>query len=107
MRRHALAAALLLLPLAARAEEPTIALTLKDHKFSPEGITIPAGTRVHFSVENQDASAAEFESDEFRAEKVLPPGKTTVVTFGPLKPGTYEFHDEYHEAASKTHLTVR
>ncbi|MBU6500118.1 MAG: cupredoxin domain-containing protein, partial [Rhodospirillales bacterium] len=56
---------------------------------------------------NLDATPAEFESDDFTAEKLVPAGGRISILIGPLTPGTYEFHDEYHEADSKTHLTVR
>ncbi len=89
------------------AADDVYRLTLKDHKFSPEGVTIPAGKKVKFAVKNLDATPAEFESDDFKAEKVIPAGKEVELYVGPLKPGSYEFHDEYHEAQSKTHLTVK
>lgn len=89
------------------AAEASYNLTLKDHKFSPAELTIPAGKKVRVSVKNLDATPAEFESDDFKAEKVIPAGKQVDVFIGPLKAGQYEFHDEYHEAESKTHLTVK
>jgi plastocyanin len=91
----------------ARAAEPTVSLTLKDHKFAPAEVTIPANTRVKFMVKNLDATPAEFESDDFKAEKVIPAGKEVSILVGPLKAGTYEFHDEYHEDASKSRLIVK
>jgi hypothetical protein len=91
----------------ARADDPSFALSLKGHRFSPAELTIPANTRVKLMVTNLDPTAAEFESDDFKAEKVLPAGKEVMVPVGPLKPGTYEFHDEYHEAASKSRLIVK
>ena len=90
----------------ARADEPSFELTLKDHKFSPE-LTIPADTKVKITVKNLDATVAEFESDDFQAEKVVQPGGEVSFYIGPLKAGTYEFHDEYHEDESKTSLTVK
>ena len=108
MTRYALAALLpFLLAVPARAAEPSFALTLKDHKFAPAGLTIPANTRVRIVIKNLDPTAAEFESDDFKAEKVLPAGRETFVIVGPLKPGTYEFHDEYNEEVSKTNLVVK
>jgi plastocyanin len=89
------------------AAEESYSLTLKDHKFSPAELTIPAGKKVKVTVKNLDSTPAEFESDDFKAEKVIPAGKQVDVFIGPLKAGTYEFHDEYHEAESKTHLTVK
>lgn len=104
-----IAAALILLAAApvARADEPAVSLVLKDHKFTPSEVTIPANTRARFTVSNQDATAAEFESDDFKAEKVVPAGKEVTVVIPALKPGTYEFHDEYHEDASKSKLIVK
>lgn len=91
----------------ALSAEESYSLTLKDHKFSPADLTIPAGKKVKVTVKNLDSTPAEFESDDFKAEKVIPAGKQVDVFIGPLKAGTYEFHDEYHEADSKTHLTVK
>lgn len=91
----------------ARAADTAITLTLKDHKFTPAEVTIPANTRARFLVRNLDATPAEFESDDFRAEKVIPAGAEIMVPIGPLKAGTYEFHDEYHEDASKSRLIVK
>ena len=88
------------------AADDVVNLTLKDHKFSPDGVTIPAGKKVKFVVKNLDATPAG-SSDDFKAEKVVPAGKSVEILVGPLKAGTYEFHDEYHEAQSKTHLTVK
>jgi plastocyanin domain-containing protein len=91
----------------ARADEPPVSLELKGHHFTPTGITIPANTRVRFLVKNLDPTPAEFESDDFPAEKVVPSGQQVTIFVGPLKPGTYEFHDEYNEDVSKTHLVVK
>ncbi len=91
----------------ARAADAVFSLTLKDHHFTPSEVTIPADTRVRFVVKNLDATPAEFESDDFKAEKVMPAGSETTILIGPLKAGTYEFHDEYHEDASKSRLIVK
>ena len=91
----------------AQAADPGFSLTLKDHRFTPSEITIPANTRVRFLVKNLDATPAEFESDNFKAEKIIPAGKEVTILIGPLKAGTYEFHDEYHEETSKSTLIVK
>lgn len=88
------------------ADMPSFTLSLKDHHFTPAEVKIPANQRVRFMVTNEDATPAEFESDDFKAEKVIPAGKQVIILIGPLKPGTYEFHDEYHEAASKSRLVA-
>jgi hypothetical protein len=104
----ALAALLSVAPcLAASADDPALSLTLKDHHFSPAEPTIPANARVRLVVKNLDPTPAEFESDDFKAEKVVPAGREVSLTIGPLKPGSYELHDEYHEDESKSRLIVK
>jgi hypothetical protein len=90
----------------ARADDPIVIL-LKDHKFQPLNPVIPANIEVMVTVKNLDATPAEFESDDFTVEKVVPPNGQITVKIGPLKPGSYEIHDEFHEDQSKTHLTVQ
>ena len=91
----------------AKAEDPTFSLTIKNHRFTPSELTIPANTRVRFRVKNLDPTPAEFESDDFKAEKIVPPGVEVTIMIPPLKPGVYEFHDEFNEALSKSRLLVK
>lgn len=91
----------------AAADDATLTLTLKGHHFDPAEPSVPADMRVKVTATNLDDTPAEIESDDFKLEKVVPPGKTVTVTIGPLKAGTYEIHDEYHEDKSKTKLTVK
>ena len=39
----------------ALATEPEFRLVLKDHRFTPSEVTVPAGQKVRLVVENQDA----------------------------------------------------
>ena len=91
----------------AGAAEPVFSLTLKDHRFTPAELTVPAGSRVRLTVRNLDPTPAEFESDDFKAEKVIPASQEVTIVLPSLQPGTYEFHDEYHEAPSKSRLIVK
>jgi heme/copper-type cytochrome/quinol oxidase subunit 2 len=104
-----LAAALFatLVPAVGHAADPSYSLTIKDHHFSPSELTIPANTVVRFRVKNLDPTPAEFESDDFKAEKIVPAGVEVTVVIPPLKQGVYEFHDEFNEAASKSRLIVK
>lgn len=74
----------------------TVNLVLKDHRFTPAEITVPAGERFSIMVTNQDDTPAEFESSDLRVEKIAAPGITIKVIAGPLKAGTYKFFDDYH-----------
>ena len=81
----------------ARAEEPTaVELTIKDHRFMPAEIHVPAGKPTILTVQNQDATAEEFDSSALKTEKVITGGGTATVRLRPLGPGRYPFIGEYH-----------
>lgn len=113
MRLRRCTPVLLLLPLAwaaspaARADEPAFTLTIKDHRFSPADLSVPANTRVKLTIKNLDATPAEFESRQFKAEKLIPAGREATLTIGPLNPGSYEYFDDYHENESKSRLIAK
>ncbi|MBI3702581.1 MAG: cupredoxin domain-containing protein [Rhizobiales bacterium] len=86
-------------PGAARAQEYTV--TIKDHKFTPSEIKVPANKRFEITVINDDATPEEFESHPMKVEKVIPGKSKGVVRIGPLKPGRYPFVGEFHEKTAK------
>jgi hypothetical protein len=86
-------------PVPAGAQEFTI--TIKDHKFTPDEIRVPADKRVIINVINEDATPEEFESKPLKVEKVIPGKSKGVVRIGPLKAGRYPFIGEFHEATAK------
>jgi plastocyanin len=81
--------------------EPEALLVIKNNRFQPAELKVPAGQRVKLTVHNQDATAEEFESHSLNREKIVPPGAKVVVSIGPLKPGRYDFFGEYHEATAQ------
>jgi plastocyanin len=86
---------------AAHARADDYVLTIKDHKFTPAEIKVPANQRVVITVVNEDATAEEFDSHALKVEKVVAGKSKGVVRIGPLKPGRYPFVGEYHEATAK------
>jgi hypothetical protein len=86
---------------AATAHADDYVLTIKDHKFTPTEIKVPANQRVVITVVNEDATAEEFDSSALKVEKVVAGKSKGVVRIGPLKPGRYPFIGEYHEATAK------
>jgi plastocyanin len=83
----------------AQAADPApVAISIRDHQFVPAEVTVPAGAKVELQIRNEQATAAEFESNQMRREKVIPPGGTVSVYIGPLNPGRYEFFDDFHPA---------
>ncbi len=95
----ALAVALSFAPAGARAEDYT--LTIKNHRFTPTEIKVPANKRIKLTVINDDPTPEEFESNEMKVEKVIPGKSKGVVRIGPLKPGRYPFVGEFHEDSAK------
>ena|SRR5690348_4302487 len=76
-------------------------LTIKDHRFSPAEIKVPANQRVSITVINDDVTPEEFDSSALKVEKVVAGKSSGVVRIGPLKPGRYPFIGEYNEATAK------
>ncbi len=76
-------------------------ITIKDHRFTPDEIKLPANKRVEITVINDDATPEEFESKPMKVEKVIPGKSKGVVRIGPLKPGRYPFFGDFHEATAK------
>lgn len=102
MTTRLLAAALLALsPLFAVAADNEFAITIKDHKFSPAEIRVPAGQKVKLVIENQDATPEEFESHELNREKIIAPRSKAAIWIGPLKAGKYPFMGEFNQATAK------
>lgn len=94
-----LAALLAAGPGTARAQDYSV--TIKDHRFTPTEIKVPANKRLEITVINDDATPEEFESHPMKVEKVIPGKSKGVVRIGPLKPGRYPFVGEFHEKTAK------
>lgn len=78
------------------AAEQSFNLTIKDHRFAPETLTVPAGEKFALVVVNADPTAEEFESNDFHVEKVIAGGKQMTFHVGPLTAGEYGFFGERH-----------
>lgn len=83
------------------AAEPEVLLVIREHRFEPAELKVPANQRIKLVVQNDDASAEEFESHALNREKVVPARSKVTIFIGPLKPGRYAFIGEYHEASAK------
>lgn len=89
------------------AADPTAEITLKNHQFVPQTLTIPAGKQVKLTVKNEDATPSEFESHDFHAEKVVQGHGQIVLFIGPLDAGTYGFFDDFHKSTTTGKLVVK
>lgn len=97
----AFACALLATAGVARAADLEVALTIKNHRFEPTELKVPAGQRIKLVVHNQDATPEEFESHALKREKVIPGGAKATIFIGPLKPGRYPFVGEHNQTTAK------
>ena len=79
------------------ARDLSFALTIKDHRFEPSELQVPAGKRFKLAVKNLDPTAEEFESHDLKLEKVIRGRSEATLTVRPLKPGPYRFAGEFHE----------
>lgn len=86
---------------AAHAADATLTLTIKNHRFEPSELKVPANQRIKLIVHNQDKTPEEFESHSLKREKVIPGGAKASIYIGPLKPGRYEFFGEFNEATAR------
>ena len=91
----------------ARAEEGVYTLTIKDHRFTPTEIEIPAGKKISLTVKNLDATPEEFESTELHREKVVTGGQEITVYIGPLQPGRYEFFGDFNPQSARGYIVAK
>lgn len=93
--------------LSAQAADEVRTLVLRDHRFEPDTIEIPAGVKVRLVVKNQDTAPEEFDSAALNREKVIAGGSEGVVLIGPLDAGSYAFIGEYHADTAKGQVIVK
>lgn len=88
-------------------ELPTFTVTAKEGRLFPARLEVPAGSRIKLIVRNEGKSPIEFENLAMRVEKVLAPGATSFVVLPKLKPGEYEFIDEFHMDTGKMMVVAK
>jgi hypothetical protein len=93
--------AIVVLPISpAQAQQATeVQVTYSKGQFQPSELRAPADKPITVRVKNLDAKAMEFESKSLRVEKVVAANSEGVINVRPLKPGRYEFYDDFNEKA--------
>jgi plastocyanin len=95
----------LLQPLGALAADYVV--IIKNHRFQPAELTVPAGTKIKLIIDNQDATPEEFESHELNREKIIAGNSKATILIGPLAPGRYPFFGEFNEATAQGVIIVK
>lgn len=93
----ALALVLAVAPKPALAQYANVEIVVKDKKFEPAEVKAPANARIVIRVVNKDAVAMEFESKSLKVEKVVAANSEGILRVGPLKPGKYDFFDDFNQ----------
>ena len=86
---------------------PAYNLTIKDGRYSPETVEIPADQKIRLVIKNEGPGPEEFESSGLNREKIIKAGKTAEVIIGPLKPGTYKFIGEFHPKTAQGRIVAK
>ena len=88
-------------------DTPTFAIVIKDHKFAPATLEVPAGKKIKLIVKNQDPTPEEFESYELNREKVIAGNSEAIIFIGPLDPGVYPFFGEFNQATAQGKIIAK
>ena len=97
----------LLLPLLANAADNVYAIQIKNHRFIPEKLEIPAGKKIKLLIENLDATPEEFESFALNREKVIAGNSKTTIYIGPLAEGSYAYYGEFNAATAQGSIIAK
>ena len=91
---------------AGAAAAVTLHISIKNHRFQPAELKVPANTPVILVVRNLDPAPEEFESNTLRVEKVVPGNSEITLNFRPLAPGRYRFYGDFNEATAQGAITA-
>ena len=104
MIRYCFAVPVLFLSLLAsavgNAQEAVLTVSVKNHQFQPRQLTARANAPIAIRVKNLDSGRMEFESTNPSVEKVIGGNSEAVIKLGSLKPGRYEFYDDFDQRST-------
>jgi len=76
--------------------DDVVELRFENRQFIPQTLNVPANRAFKIKVVNASKEAIEFESFKVNREKVIGPGETVTINIPALKPGSYDFYDDFH-----------
>jgi hypothetical protein len=94
-------------PLAPAAAQDGFTLSIKGKAFEPSELAVPAGQKVTLVVKNLNPTPSEFESTDLNREKVVTGGSAITLFIGPLRPGSYEFFDDFSADTPHGHIVAK
>ena len=81
-------------------------VVLKDHNFNPAVPSVNSGEKFKLIIDNQDATAEEFESHDLKREKIIKGNTKSVVFIGKLTAGEYKYFGEFNEDEAQGKIVV-
>ena len=81
----------------AQADDAVVELRFENRRFIPQTITVSANQPFKIKITNASKEAIEFESFKLNREKVVGPGESVIVLLPALRPGSYDFYDDFHQ----------
>jgi len=81
-------------------------VVLKDHNFNPTVLAVNSGEKFKLIIDNQDATAEEFESHDLKREKIIKGNTKSVVFIGKLTAGEYKYFGEFNEDEAQGKIVV-
>ncbi len=78
-------------------KEIVIDVRFSEHHFTPQTLVVPIDQPLQLKVVNSSRERIEFESFKLNREKVVGPGETVALHLPPLRAGSYDFFDDFHQ----------
>jgi Cupredoxin-like domain len=101
LSRYLICASLLVIGLKSVGRENdtrySIEIQFNNHRFIPQKVEVHAGMPLTIRVLNSSKERIEFESFKLGRENVVEPGQAIVLQLPALRPGTYDFYDDFHD----------
>lgn len=91
----------------AQADDAVVELRFENRRFIPQTITVPATQPFKIKITNSSKEAIEFESFKLNREKVVGPGESVIVLVPALRPGSYDFYDDFHQDVPEGTINVK
>lgn len=81
-------------------------VSIKDHKFQPAILNVPAGTAIKLTVRNLDDTPEVFQSPALKIDETVAGKQTIVIELAPLEKGSYPFFGAHHAETAKGELNA-
>jgi hypothetical protein len=85
----------------------TYSISIRDGRFNPERLEVPARTRFRLELANEGPGPLEFENPEMHVEKVLAAGGRSVIVLPGLPPGEHSFIDEFNPITGELKIIAK